>query len=238
MLDSAMRARSCETCMRSHVSAALPKAFASRTAISAEMADFSLTRLFRACRLTPRTRAPSVTVRPSGSRHSSRTIRPGWGGFFICMRISHFRIFYRLRRRVDLYRQAFAQDAECGFDLVKPGVVVQVKQAVHNRLGDAQAARQIHLTNAGGRELPVEFRLGGLQGRQADDSILPSADLALPRDFLAPLDQLIDYQSNGVHRHPGGFLFAVSLRDPPREIGEGDHKAAFFGVRFKQSVDG
>jgi len=25
----------------------------------------------------------SVTLRPSGSRHSSRTIRPGWGGFFM-----------------------------------------------------------------------------------------------------------------------------------------------------------
>src|ERR1019366_6771311 len=85
MLDSAMRARSCETCMRSQVSAVLPKAFASRTAISTEMAAFSLTRLLSAWRLTPRARAPSVTVRPSGSRHSSRTIRPGWGGFFICM---------------------------------------------------------------------------------------------------------------------------------------------------------
>src|SRR5450756_1001026 len=95
MLDSAMRARSCETCMRSHVSAVLPKAFASRTAISAEMAAFSLTRLFSAWRLTPRTRAPSVTVRPSGSRHSSRTIRPGWGGFFASSAESVGRFWFR-----------------------------------------------------------------------------------------------------------------------------------------------
>src|SRR5579883_3222876 len=71
--------------MRSQASAVLPKALARRTAISGEMPAFSLTRLLRVWRVTPRTRAAAVTVRPSGARHSSLTMRPGWGGFFICM---------------------------------------------------------------------------------------------------------------------------------------------------------
>jgi hypothetical protein len=43
------------------------------------------TRLLSALRVTPRIFAPRITVSPSGSRHSWRTSRPKWGGFFIFM---------------------------------------------------------------------------------------------------------------------------------------------------------
>src|SRR5574337_1506710 len=77
--------RSYSICMPSHTSGLLPKALDSRMAISGEMPAFSFTRLFRVCRLTPRRAAASVTVMPSGSMHSWRTILPGCGGFLIRM---------------------------------------------------------------------------------------------------------------------------------------------------------
>src|SRR5208337_5302647 len=71
--------------MRSHVSAVLPKALASRIAISGLIAALPFTTLLRACRVTPRTFAPSVTDNPKGSRQAVRMLRPGWGGFFMGM---------------------------------------------------------------------------------------------------------------------------------------------------------
>src|ERR1035441_4850798 len=71
--------------MPSHVSSVLPKALVSRIAISGLMPDLPLTTLVRVCRVTPRTFAPAVTDRPSGSRQSLRTMRPGWTGFFMGM---------------------------------------------------------------------------------------------------------------------------------------------------------
>src|SRR5215469_10385145 len=69
--------------MRTHVSAALPNAFANRRAISALMPDFPVIILERVCRVTPRTFAPSVTDKPKGSRQALFTMRPGCAGFFI-----------------------------------------------------------------------------------------------------------------------------------------------------------
>jgi hypothetical protein len=69
--------------MRSQVSAVLPKAFESLIAISGLMAALPFTTLLRACRVTPRIFAPSVTDRPNGSRQAARMLRPGWGGFFM-----------------------------------------------------------------------------------------------------------------------------------------------------------
>src|SRR6266849_6019181 len=78
--------------MPAQVSALLPNALASRTAISGEIPRLPLSRLLRACRVTPNTLAPSVTVNPSGSRQSCRTVRPGCGGFFIAMSPSPFSV--------------------------------------------------------------------------------------------------------------------------------------------------
>src|SRR3990172_5860418 len=83
-------ARSYSICMPSHTSGLLPKALESRMAISGEIPAFSFTRLFRVCRVTPRRSAASVTVTPSGSMHSWRTILPGCGGFFMRMAQSPF----------------------------------------------------------------------------------------------------------------------------------------------------
>src|SRR3990172_2494360 len=69
--------------MPSQTSGLEPKALESRIAICGEIAAFRFTRLLRACRVTPRNFAASVTVSPNGSMHSWRTIRPGCGGFFI-----------------------------------------------------------------------------------------------------------------------------------------------------------
>src|SRR5262245_60603571 len=52
------------------------------------MPALPLTKLFSAWRVTPSTFAPSVTVSPSGSRQSCRTVRPGCGGLCIGMVIS------------------------------------------------------------------------------------------------------------------------------------------------------
>src|SRR5208282_3332173 len=71
--------------MPSQVSALLPNALANRTAISGEIPLLPFRRLLSAWRVTPSTFAPAVTVRPSGSRQSCRTVRPGCGGFFIAM---------------------------------------------------------------------------------------------------------------------------------------------------------
>src|ERR1039458_1216542 len=69
--------------MRTHISGLGPNAFDSRTAISADMPAFSLTRLLTVWRATPSTLAASVTVKPNGSRKSWRTMRPGCGWFFM-----------------------------------------------------------------------------------------------------------------------------------------------------------
>src|SRR5512136_510652 len=47
------------------------------------MPDLPFMTLFRACRVTPRIFAPSVTDKPKGSRHARRMLPPGWGGLFI-----------------------------------------------------------------------------------------------------------------------------------------------------------
>jgi len=60
-----------------------PNALSKRNAISAESADFSLSRLFNAYRVTPRTSAAAVTVKPSSSITSARKNLPTCGGFFI-----------------------------------------------------------------------------------------------------------------------------------------------------------
>jgi hypothetical protein len=39
-------------------------------------------------RVTPKPFAASVTVKPKGSRHNSRIVSPGWGGFSIAIFIS------------------------------------------------------------------------------------------------------------------------------------------------------
>src|ERR1022692_4534859 len=54
-------------------------------AISGLMPDLPFTILLSACRVTPRTFAPSVTDRPRGSRHAFLILRPGCGGVFIGM---------------------------------------------------------------------------------------------------------------------------------------------------------
>jgi hypothetical protein len=83
-------AKSKASCIRSHVSGVLPKAFPSLIAMFGLIPDLPLTTLFSACRVTPRTLAPSVTDSPNGSRQSCRTIRPGCTGFFIGMMCSPF----------------------------------------------------------------------------------------------------------------------------------------------------
>src|SRR5271154_647789 len=57
-------ARSYATCIRSHVSSALPNALVSQIAISGLMPDLPFTTLLSACRVTPRIFAASVTERP------------------------------------------------------------------------------------------------------------------------------------------------------------------------------
>src|ERR1035437_5156104 len=61
----------------------LSKAFERRIAICGEIPVLPLIRLDKHCRVIPRTLAPSVTDKPSGSRHDTRTALPGCGGFFI-----------------------------------------------------------------------------------------------------------------------------------------------------------
>ena len=78
-------ARSKASCIRSQVSGVLPNAFASLIAMFGLIPDLPFTTLFSACRVTPRTFAPSVTDSPKGSRQSCRTMRPGCTGFFIGM---------------------------------------------------------------------------------------------------------------------------------------------------------
>src|SRR5437867_5251930 len=73
-------------CILIHVSGVLPKAFERRIAISGEMPVLPLIRLDKDCRVIPRTFAPAVTDKPSGSRHDTRTALPGCGGFFIGIR--------------------------------------------------------------------------------------------------------------------------------------------------------
>ena len=76
-------ARSYSICMPSHTSGLDPNALERRTAISAEIPPLPFTKLCSAWRVTPRRFAVSVTVNPNGSIHSWRTMRPGWGGFFL-----------------------------------------------------------------------------------------------------------------------------------------------------------
>src|SRR5438874_1518426 len=54
-------------------------------AISGEIPALPFTKLLSAWRVTPSTFAPSVTVMPSGSRQSCRTVKPGCGGLCIGM---------------------------------------------------------------------------------------------------------------------------------------------------------
>ena len=65
--------------MRNHVSAVLPNALASRIAISGLIAALPFTTLLRACRVTPRTFAPSVTDSPKWFKASGagRCVRDG-----------------------------------------------------------------------------------------------------------------------------------------------------------------
>jgi len=62
---------------------AVPEVDMSRIAISGEMPARPLIRFESVARVTPRAFAPSVTVRPSGSRQASLMDRPGWGGSFM-----------------------------------------------------------------------------------------------------------------------------------------------------------
>jgi hypothetical protein len=56
----------------SHTSGGAPNAFESRSAISAEMLLLPFTKLFNACRVTPRCFAASITVNSNGSMLSWR----------------------------------------------------------------------------------------------------------------------------------------------------------------------
>src|ERR1035441_10333243 len=87
MLRSFLRAaaRSKGSCIRNEVSGVLPKALVKRMAISGLIPDLPLTTLLRAWRVTPRTFAPAVTDRPSGSRQALSMLAPGWGGSCIGM---------------------------------------------------------------------------------------------------------------------------------------------------------
>src|ERR1041385_17361 len=58
-----------------------PKAFSIRSAISGDRDVFSFTRSESVARRTPSTSTPELTLRPCGSRISSRMNAPGCGGF-------------------------------------------------------------------------------------------------------------------------------------------------------------
>jgi len=53
-----------------------------------------------------------------------------------------------LRRLLNLHAEAFAEHAECGFELVEPGGVEQVEQPVHLGEMAIQAARQFRFSHA------------------------------------------------------------------------------------------
>jgi len=68
-------------CICKSVSMFTPKAFSIRSAISGDSDVFSFTRSESVTRRTPSTSAPVLTLRPCGSRISSRMNAPGCSGF-------------------------------------------------------------------------------------------------------------------------------------------------------------
>lgn len=81
-------ARSYCACCTSQPCSVPPKALDSLTAISGDMPRFPFTSSDSVLRDTPRVRAASVIVRRRGSMHSSNTIVPGCGGFFMVIGIA------------------------------------------------------------------------------------------------------------------------------------------------------
>ena len=81
-------ARSYVVCIRTQVSAPPPKARSTRMAISGEIPRRMWTRSLRVWRVTPRSLAAAVTVRPKGSRQSCLIESPGCGGFLIAIAFS------------------------------------------------------------------------------------------------------------------------------------------------------
>ena len=82
--------RSYCVCWLSQLSEEVSNAIESRTAISGLIPARPFKRADRVFRLTPRAIAAAVTEMPSGSRHSSLIISPGWGGLYISIIFSQW----------------------------------------------------------------------------------------------------------------------------------------------------
>src|ERR1039458_9638868 len=111
------------------------------------MPAFSLTRLFMVWRATPSTLAASVTVKPSGSRKSWRTMRPGCGWFFMGIFVPSLVRLVLSPRRIETEDPSLDNHHLCAGDHFArlfsgrlngvarttkyPGVFTQVNDSVH-----------------------------------------------------------------------------------------------------------
>src|SRR5664279_2264305 len=90
-------------------------------------------------RVDDRTSVFGSTPLRSGPRCRALDGRRSWSAR-PCPRVPSGRVAY-------FNRQLLAQGSKCGFDVVQPGVVVQVEQSVDVGAGDPQSARQLGLAD-------------------------------------------------------------------------------------------
>lgn len=122
-----------------------------------------------------------------------------------------------------------AECVECGLDLIEPGTMAEIKEAVYIGFGNPHAARQLSLAHAGSEKEPVKLGLGALEGRQADHPDLLASGVTCPAAGAARRTECALVRVFAEERRPSRELrFRCRPGKRPAEIGDRDGEAAFF----------
>jgi hypothetical protein len=108
-------------------------------AISGEMPDRPFRMAERVLRLTPRAAAASVTVKPSGRKHSSRNTSPGWGGLCILMVTS---VVVLVVHTFNIRSDKCKGDAPIPADGHGPGSLPRTSELMQVQAGEAHITRR------------------------------------------------------------------------------------------------